>query len=304
MADNKTGIDYLAQRLGGALQGAAADIAESTISHGVNLIKNSLGVSSGTQPAVVKNGSAVIRNRSAAQAVAEDVIDVSESDDENEITDEDVDDPIPMAFDAFDAPQNLECAVALWKLYATDDHEDNADEDVDIVAQNSITGLAFVGTLRELANFCANYDIDGDWDFYGCNDDDEFDSDEIRDKKVSKDILKYVSLQIANSDTEALAEADKQFKDFHWDKNEQTARVMKTIPFMDHVPLVMLGVAQAIIYTAQKDGVVQTYIHEFGEDSKQKPVMYALPTPQGEKFPTAILIHGGKMHVEGRGIVD
>ena len=284
MANN--GIDYLAQRLGGALQGAAADVAESAIQQGVNLIKNSLGVSGNS---VVRNGA-----RQEEQYDDSDIIDVGE----------DPIDPVPFAFDSFDAEQNLECAVALWKLYGTDDHDDNEDDQVDIVAQNNKTGLAFVGSMPELANFCANYDLDDDWSFYGITDDEEFDSDEIREMSVSKDILKFVALQISNSNTEQMANAEKQFKDFHWDQNEQTARVMKTIPFMDHVPLVMLGVAQSIIYTAQKDGVVQTYIHEFGEDSGLKPVMYALPTPNGEKYPTGILIHGGKMHVEGRGIVD
>ena len=101
-----------------------------------------------------------------------------------------------------------------------------------------------------------------------------------------------------------VSDAEEDFKGFHWDKEATVTKVVRNIPFMENIPLSMCGVAQAIIYTAMKNGKVQTYIHEFGEDSGKKPLAYALPTPEGKKYPDSILIHGGNMRVEPRGFVD
>lgn len=59
-----------------------------------------------------------------------------------------------------------------------------------------------------------------------------------------------------------------------------------------------LDCAHNILYAARKDGQVDLYIHEFGEDSKIKPDLYV------DKTGTLLCVFGGNMHVEDRGIVD
>lgn len=59
-----------------------------------------------------------------------------------------------------------------------------------------------------------------------------------------------------------------------------------------------LDCAHNILYAARKDGQIDLYIHEFGEDSKIKPDLYV------DKTGTLLCVFGGHMHVEDRGIVD
>ncbi|MCH9838025.1 hypothetical protein K0U83_20350 [bacterium] len=69
------------------------------------------------------------------------------------------------------------------------------------------------------------------------------------------------------------------------------------IPGVDCHNLRRLGSAKQILYGAQKSRRWQEYYHDFGEKSREYPCIYAL----GDN---AVLIHGGQMRVEPRGIVE
>jgi hypothetical protein len=279
-------IDMLKNRMAGAVMNAVSDVATSAVTEGTELVKNGLK----TKINELVNGK-------------QEVVSNPKEEDEEEVEYEDSESPIPIAFDAFDKEKNLECAVAVWKLWGIRDSEldeEDLTEEPDIIAQFK-NGLAFVGSMTELADFCEHNDLDEDVEVYGLNEDEEYDSSEIDSIKVSRTIMQYVTSYLATVD---ISDSEEMFKGFHWDNDATVTKVVKHIPFMENTPLTMCGVAQAIIYTAKKDGQVQTYIHEFGEDSGEKPIMYALPTPEGEKWPRSILIHGGNMRVENRGIVD
>lgn len=280
-------IELLKNRMTGAVMNAVADVATSAVSEGTELVKNGLKsklnniISSKTETTIIENP----------------------SDDSDDYEDVEVDNeycPIPIAFRAFDPEKNLECAVAVWKLWGIRDTEADDDLDPDIIAVFK-DGTAFVGTMMDFQDFCEHNDLDPEVDVYGLGEDDDYDSSEIDGMKVGKSTIKFVSSYLNSID---LNEAEDSFRGFHWDKNATVTKVVESIPFMENTPLTMCGVAQAIIYTAKKNGEVQTYIHEFGEDSGVKPTMYALPTPDGEKWPRSILIHGGNMRVEDKGIVD
>lgn len=274
-------IDMLKNRMTGAVISAVTDVATSAVSDGAEIVRNGL------------------KSKINEMVNGKETIDVS-ADDSDE---EEIDSPIPIAFDAFDKEKNLECAVAAWKLWGTRDTEiDESDlvSEPDIIAQFK-NGLAFVGSMTQLTDFCEHNDLDEDVEVYGLNEDEEYDSSEIDSIKVSRSIMQYVTSSLSTLD---ISESEEMFKGFHWDENATVTKVVKNIPFMENIPLTMCGVAQAIIYTSKKDGQVQTYIHEFGEDSGEKPIMYALPTPEGENWPRSILIHGGNMRVENKGIVD
>lgn len=282
-------IDMLKNRMAGAVMNAVSDVATSAVSEGTEIVKNGL-----------KTKINEFVNGKPAEVVSNPT---EEEEEEEEADDNEVDSPIPIAFDAFDADKNLECAVAVWKLWGLRDTEiDESDltTEPDIIAQFK-NGLAFVGSMSDLTDFCEHNDLDEDVEVYGIDENEEYDSSEIDAIKVSRTIMQYVTSYLSTID---ISDSEEMFKGFHWDENATVTKVVKHIPFMENIPLTMCGVAQAIIYTAKKDGQVQTYIHEFGEDSGEKPIMYALPTPDGEKWPRSILIHGGNMRVENKGIVD
>lgn len=285
-------IDMLKNRMAGAVMNAVSDVATSAVSEGTEIVKN--GLKTKINEFVNGKPAEVVSNPTDAD------VDVEE---EDEIEENEVDSPIPIAFDAFDSDKNLECAVAVWKLWGLRDTEiDESDltTEPDIIAQFK-NGLAFVGSMSDLTDFCEHNDLDEDVEVYGIDENEEYDSSEIDAIKVSRTIMQYVTSYLSTID---ISDSEEMFKGFHWDENATVTKVVKHIPFMENIPLTMCGVAQAIIYTAKKDGQVQTYIHEFGEDSGEKPIMYALPTPEGEKWPRSILIHGGNMRVENKGIVD
>lgn len=281
----------LKNRMAGAVMNAVSDVATSAVSEGTEIVKN--GLKTKINEFVNGKPAEVVSNPTDADVDVE----------EEEIEENEVDSPIPIAFDAFDADKNLECAVAVWKLWGLRDTEiDESDltTEPDIIAQFK-NGLAFVGSMSDLTDFCEHNDLDEDVEVYGIDENEEYDSSEIDAIKVSRTIMQYVTSYLSTID---ISDSEEMFKGFHWDENATVTKVVKHIPFMENIPLTMCGVAQAIIYTAKKDGQVQTYIHEFGEDSGEKPIMYALPTPEGEKWPRSILIHGGNMRVENKGIVD
>lgn len=280
-------IDMLKNRMTGAVIDAVTDVAASAVKDGAKIVRNGLK----TKINEIVNGPVI------------DVDPETDSDTENEEDYEETDSPIPIAFDAFDREKNLECAVAVWKLWGVRDSEIEESDlmtEPDIIAQFK-NGLSFVGSMAELTDFCEHNDLDEDVEVYGLNENEEYDSSEIDSIKVSRSIMQYVTSYLSGMD---ISDSEEMFKGFHWDENATVTKVVKNIPFMENTPLTMCGVAQAIIYTSKKDGQVQTYIHEFGEDSGEKPIMYALPTPEGEKWPKSILIHGGNMRVEDKGIVD
>lgn len=284
-------LSLLKSRMQGAVVSAAGDIAESAIIEGSKLVRN------GISNVLRRNG-----GKNEEPDEEDETEDTEDTEDTEEIDEDSVGSALPIVFDAFTEDKNLECAVAAWKLWGTkaEECDDDSELEPDIVAQFS-TGMVFCGTMDQLQDFCEHNDLDEDVSVYGLDDDNNYDSSELNKIKVGKNIITYVLSFMANMVSE---ESEESFKGFHWDENATVTKVVRTIPFMDEIPLTMCGVAQAIIYTAKKGDKVETYIHEFGEDSGLKPIMYALPTPQGEKWPRSLLIHGGKMRVEDRGIVD
>lgn len=328
-----TPTQILMARLSGAAMSAATDVGSAAIAETGRVLKN---VVTEKLNGFIQNPGkvSIVANRSAKEAVVdvkpdEDEYEEDESEDEDASEDEEDEDesddeddsvtyrtrdedcPLPIAFDAFDNEKNLQCAAAAWRLWGLKESE--ADEDngdyPDLIAQGP-TGLVFVGNLKEFINFCEHNDLDVAWTFYGFelrNEDGEqvhyYDEEEIKDIKVSPSIVKYVSAQIAEMCL-GMKPSEKMFNDFHWDADEQVTKVLRTIPFMEGVPLTQLAVAHALIYGAKKAGKYQLFIHEFGEDSGLKPTLFSLPTPDGEKWPRSMLIDGGNMRVEGRGIVD
>lgn len=289
-------VEVLRNRMQGAVVNAAADIAESAIIEGTALVKN------GISNVLKKNKTVDVAPEPEDDESDDDSQDGDSQDDDSQDEEfESEESQLPIAFDCFTEDKNLECAAASWKLWGRrpDDCQSESDEP-DIIAQFK-TGLAFCGTMTQLQDFCEHNDLDEDVDVYGINENSEYDTTELDRMKVSKNIITYVMAFIADMYS---SDSEEAFKGFHWDENATVTKVARTIPFMEEIPLTMCGVAQAIIYTAKKGDKVETYIHEFGEDSGLKPIMYALPTPEGEKWPSSLLIHGGKMRVEDRGICD
>jgi hypothetical protein len=290
-------IDLLKNRMAGVMANAVSDVATSAVTEGTELLKN--GIKSKLHGMI--GGASIVANpkkQEPEETEDEDEDEIEETEDEET---EEIDSPIPIAFNAFGKGKNLECAAAVWKLWGTRDTECGdmlCEPDIIAVFKN---GLAFCGSMSQLQEFCENNDLDEDVDVYGLDSDNEYDSEEIDSMKVGKDIMAYVSAYLVANNIE---DSEEAFRGFHWDEKATVTKVVQMIPFMENVPLTMCGVAQAIIYTAKKGGKVETYIHEFGEDSGEKPLMYALPTPENEKWPRSILIHGGNMRVEDRGIVD
>lgn len=203
---------------------------------------------------------------------------------------------LPSLFDIGDAKLNLEAAAAARRLWGCT----VLDENFTIIAQSTVDSSCFVGTLYQLAEYCKHNDLDVDWVFYGLDESQAFTNDGFEDLKVSRDAIVYVS-SLSKSRSE---ESEKNFRKFHWNKNEKIINVVKSIPGLEGTNLSMMGVAHAIIYYANKGDEQQVFIHEFGEDSGKKPTMYSMPAAPGDKYPKTIVIHGGEMRVEPKGIVD
>jgi hypothetical protein len=96
-------------------------------------------------------------------------------------------------------------------------------------------------------------------------------------------------------------DAEDFYEKFHWG-NKPNVQVVKNIPGVTGT-LVHLGVARRVDYGSNKDGKWEEYFHEFGENTDVYPSVYAVMN-EGETEPTCLVIHGGNMRVEPRGVVE
>jgi hypothetical protein len=313
-------LDVLTEQMIKTAAESATRVGTEVANHTVNLVRNSVTETLDGMFGKRSNSPSpeLVRNRSNIQD--EDVIDVEsrydDSDDSEDLDTDESDRPdteydgyddsnreLPLAFNAYGKEGNFEAAVAAWKLWGRK-HITKYD-DPDIIVKHDKTELVFVGSLDEFIEFTEQNNLDDEWEFWGCNptkdDSFEFNPDELDALSASKDAIKMVTQQVCSVDTK---KAEEVYKGFHWDNDASVTRVVQDIPYLNGVPLAMLGVAECIIYSAKKDGKVQPFIHELGEESGLKPILYALPPPEGEKYPRALLIAGGNMRVEDKGICD
>lgn len=201
----------------------------------------------------------------------------------------DNDSPLPMTFDLGSKKKNLEAAAAARRLWGCTDYCD----DFTIIAMNPHDGSCFVGNMESLAQYCSQNDLDDDWNVTGIDSDGNYDDSDFDDLKISNEAVKYVAALAGKRSSES----ERDFRGFHWDKKAQVTTVVKEIPGLEGKNLAMLGSAKSIIYYAEKGGKTDVYIHEFGEDSGRNPTLYSM----GDRV---LIIHGGNMKIEDRGIVD
>ncbi len=188
-----------------------------------------------------------------------------------------------MAFEGTDAEKNLACAAGVYRIVGIHGL---------VVAQHK-SGDAFCGTLADFGDYTRNNDTKFD-DYkmlYDPKEILEIDPDPVA-------MGQALSLISAEPD---YASAEDFFKKFHWGDNSRVS-VVREIPGVTGT-LVHLGVGRRIEYGAQKDGEWAEYYHLFGEKSDEFPNLYAVMSPD-EKQPVALVIHGGKFRIEGRGLVE
>lgn len=199
--------------------------------------------------------------------------------------DEDGDDPISLTFEYKEADRNLEAAAAAFRVLG---------EDGDVVAQYEPDGRAYFGTVEGLVDYCEAQDLRQDgWEVY--------EGQEVLDLDYDRDAMVQV-IRMSEVQSEGYQEARKQYEGFHWGEKSKNVGV-KEIPGIVG-PVVALGVARRIEYGARKEGSWQEYFHEHGEESGTFPTMYgAGPVDEHGHYQT-LVIHGGHMRVEPRGVVD
>lgn len=185
-----------------------------------------------------------------------------------------------IVYDTSDLQLNIECACAAWRCRATVG---------DVVAYHEARKLAFFGDADELIDFCEHEDQcdPEEWMVLEINDVLEVDANEGE----------LARLAGSDDNEDDLAGARENFSDFQQGNAARVDRIAN-IPGLDgSIALVQLGTANKIMYFAPKGGKATDYDHEFGEESGIRPTLYAL----GDK---TLIIHGGNMHIEDRGIVD
>jgi hypothetical protein len=162
---------------------------------------------------------------------------------------------------------------------------------VPIVAKHK-DGAAFYGYDDDLDEYIETHDLQAsDWQVMS-------DPADIMSEPYDFDTMREVLRMLDTTSYESAAEV---YEKFHWG-DESNLTVVKNVTGVN-APLVHLGVGRRIEYGAKKEGEFAEYYHEFGEDSGKFPQVYAILDPQ-TKYPVALLIHGGEMRVEPRGIVE
>jgi hypothetical protein len=179
------------------------------------------------------------------------------------------------------ADDNLLLAVAAYRAFGTEG---------EFIAQNNHTGITFYGNEKDFKEFCDHKDMNASnwkrWD----------DPSEIFKMDHDPETLEALMTN-HEEDLEGVARAKAQFEGFHWGDASRTVGFLNIPGLNGEVPLTLLGVGREICYGAKKEGGWVEYYHLMGEESKAYPMVYAL----GEN---TILIHGGNMRIEDRGIVD
>ena len=169
-----------------------------------------------------------------------------------------------------DADDNLELAVAAWRLFSPSD-------DAWVVAQHELTGNSFAGRMADLTRLCREYrQKEDDWQvwFGYVSDDDDEDVDTIYDlpcnpqsRAVARRILSRVVLD----------EYDAKAREYAREHLGDTARGVAhvAIPGIT-APLVTFGVVRGVAYTGSKGGKLDHYFHVSGEATGSFPILYKL----------------------------
>jgi hypothetical protein len=189
-----------------------------------------------------------------------------------------------IAFEDASKEDNLACAAAAYRILGCEGY---------LVASHT-TGPAFFGNEEDWAQYAESKDFSPDgWEVYET-------PDEILDLPYDHDTLKKVIRSVEDQNA-TYKSAEDFYEKFHWG-NPANVQVVKNIPGI-HGTLVHLGVARRIDYGANKKGEWAEYYHNFGENTKEYPSLYAVMN-EGETEPSALVIHGGNMRVEPRGVVE
>lgn len=205
-------------------------------------------------------------------------------DEEYEDGDEDEDSVQPMAFEDASKEDNLACAAAAYRILGADGF---------IVASHK-TGPAYFGDDEGWAEYTQSKDLSPEgWEPYE-------DPQEILALPYDHDTLKKL-VKLEDEKSSTYKSAEDFYEKFHWG-NPSNVQVVKNIPGV-HGTLVHLGVARRIDYGSNKNGEWAEYYHNFGENTKEYPSVYAVMN-EGETEPTCLVIHGGNMRVEPRGVVE
>lgn len=223
-----------------------------------------------------------IHARNPADSDEEDEAEAVEAEAGDESDEGDEDDIGSLVWEDADPDHNWACAVAAWRV---------ASQEGDIVAKHK-RGMAFYGQEADLLEYVQTHDLAAeDWQVLD-------DPAEIMAEPYDVDAMREVLKML---DTTEYESAKDVYEKFHWG-DDSNLTVVKNITGVT-APLVHLGVGRRIEYGAKKDGEFAEYYHEFGEDSGSFPQVYAILDP-AEKHPVALLIHGGEMRIEPRGIVE
>ncbi len=211
--------------------------------------------------------------------------DDDDDDDGEDEGDEDGEESMALCFEYPDADRNLASAAAAFRALGGDD---------DVVAVYD-DGRAFFGSPEDLQEYNDVNDLNPDkWDVYD-------EAEEILGLDYDKDAVTRI-LRMAEEQGDAYLEAQKQFEEFHWGDKSKTTSIVE-IPGIAG-PCVRLGVMRRIEYGAKKDGKWEEYYHLHGEESGKYPTLYAAGDPDGKGHYRTLVIHGGNMHVEDRGVID
>jgi len=197
----------------------------------------------------------------------------------NDDDDDDDDDEGTRAivYETGDTKLNLQLAAAAWRVCAGPD---------DFVAYHDARKLAFFGNADELISFCLHEDE--------CDPEEwmVFEHDEVLGVEADLDEMERLL-----DDEDGMGAARADFESFAQGNEALVDRVANIPGLTGTERLVQLGKAQKIQYYAPKGHKPTNFTHKFGEDSGVLPTIYSL----GDK---TLVIHGGNMHVEDRGIVD
>ena len=216
--------------------------------------------------------------------VDDDDVDDDDDDAEENPDDDDGEDVQPMAFEDASKDDNLACAAAAYRILGSDNY---------IVATHD-RGPAYFGDEEGLDEYTQNKDLAPEgWEVYE-------EPEDILALPYDHDTLKKVIMQ-EEKRAGTYESAEDFYQKFHWG-NPSNVQVVKNIPGV-HGTLVHLGVARRIDYGANKNGEWAEYYHMFGEDTKEYPSLYAVMN-EGETEPTCLVIQGGNMRVEPRGVVE
>lgn len=271
---------------------AVASVAEAGVKAGTEKARQMIGEVTGKQST---SQPAHVQQNKQLQSDSEDEVEYYEEDQG--------DSPNPFAAACFDSEKNLEVAAAYFRQFGIRIQDCELGEDGEyepepwIVASHESTGFAFAGSFKDFWEFSEHHGFDDDdWNMYGVSRSGDgtvaIDQKSIYEINISKDAVKSLSALLMSYDSKM----DDQFRENHIDKDGSSSvtRMALSIPYLEGAPIAHFGIPIAIVYEAVKDGVRKPYIHEFGENSKVRPMLYTVGAPGEKKY---VIIYGGDADV-------